>query len=186
MRLKAHHLGFQTHFESYVSDTFSHFYHILIFKCFFQWRTVYKVIKIEIFSKLLYFWKLCSRHTFTAESKWNQHAKKWPILIILCAFERLGHTVFFIWFSRSPRIFQNFFAFGDWETSPPKPTSSSLPHAPKKSKCVVVSYWRRNNQIVECGPPQALQKSRYAEGRRSQKKIKVCSRVHRHQKDQNM
>ena len=51
MRLKAYFLGFQMHLESYVSDNFSRFYHILIFKCFFQWRTVYKVIKIEIFSK---------------------------------------------------------------------------------------------------------------------------------------
>ena len=93
MRLKAHHFGFQMHFESYVLDTFSYFYPILIFKCFFQWRTVYKVIKIEIFSKLLHFWKLCSRHKFTTESKWNQHAKKYQIPIILCAFESLGHNI---------------------------------------------------------------------------------------------
>ena len=91
VRLKAYHLGFQTHFESYVFNIFSCFYPILIFKCFSQWQTVYKVIKIEIFSKLLHFWKLCSRHKCIAESKWNQHAKKCPIPIILCAFERLGH-----------------------------------------------------------------------------------------------
>ena len=107
--MKAHHLGFQTHFESYISDTCSYFYHILIFKCFFQWRTVYKVIKIETFSKLLYFWKLCSRHTFTAESKWNQHAKKWLILIILCAFERLGHR-----FSNAHRIISIGHFFACW------------------------------------------------------------------------
>ena len=90
VRLKAHHFSFQTHFESYVLDTFSYFHSILIFKCFLQWRTVYKVIKIKIFPKLLRFWKLCSRHKFTAGSKWNQHAKKCPIPIIHCAFKRLG------------------------------------------------------------------------------------------------
>ena len=89
VHLKAHYFSFQTHFESYVLDTFSYFYSILIFKCFLQWRTVYKVIKIEIFPKLLRFWKLCSRHKFTAGSKWNQHAKKCPIPIILCAIESL-------------------------------------------------------------------------------------------------
>ena len=93
VRLKANHFSFQTHFESYVLDTFSYFYSILIFKCFLQWRTVYKVIKIEIFPKLLRFWKLCSRHKFTTKSKWKQHAKKCPIPIILCAFKRLGHRV---------------------------------------------------------------------------------------------
>ena len=89
VHLKAHYLGFQTHFESYVLNTFSCFYPILIFKCFSQWQTVYKVIKIEIFSNLLHFWKLCSRHKCTAESKWNQHAKKCPIPILLCAIENL-------------------------------------------------------------------------------------------------
>ena len=108
VRLKAHHLSFQTHVESYVLDTFSCLYPILIFKCFFQWRTVYKVIKTEIFSKLLHFWKLCSIYKFTAESKWNQEAKKCPILIIICAFERLGHA-----FSNAQRIISigHFFAW---------------------------------------------------------------------------
>ena len=111
---------------------------------FFQWRPVYKVIKIEIFSKLLYFWKLCSKHTFTAESKCNRHPKKWPILIILCAFENLwpnlsnAHRIisigqFFcmliaLWFcskcvsgTKFPKIkqFWKYFDFDDFVNCPP-------------------------------------------------------------------
>ena len=48
MRLKAHYLSFQTHFESLKLNNFSIFYWMLKLKCLFDFMTVYKVTKIHV------------------------------------------------------------------------------------------------------------------------------------------